>query len=73
MMKGLPRLAEKLKEFSLDTIEQAEIQVKYEVYIEKEKELVQKMGQLEELLSLIILITIKFLLCQPKHFKNSKR
>jgi tRNA uridine 5-carboxymethylaminomethyl modification enzyme len=49
MMNGLPRLADKLKEFSLETIEQAEIQAKYEVYIEKEKELVQKMGQLEEL------------------------
>jgi tRNA uridine 5-carboxymethylaminomethyl modification enzyme len=49
MMEGLPRLAEKLQGFSLETIEQAEIQAKYEVYIEKEKELVQKMGQLEEL------------------------
>lgn len=49
MIKGLPRLGEKLQGYSSDTIEQAEIQAKYEVYIEKEKELVQKMGQLEEL------------------------
>jgi tRNA uridine 5-carboxymethylaminomethyl modification enzyme len=49
MIKGLPRLGEKLQGFSMDMIEQAEIQAKYEVYIEKEKELVQKMGQLEEL------------------------
>ena len=32
-----------------ESLEQASIQVKYEVYIEKEKELVQRMGQLEEL------------------------
>jgi len=31
-------------------LEQAEIQIKYDVYIEKEKELVQKMAQLEDLL-----------------------
>ncbi|RYY17468.1 MAG: tRNA uridine-5-carboxymethylaminomethyl(34) synthesis enzyme MnmG [Chitinophagaceae bacterium] len=49
MIAGLPRLADKLQGFSTDAIEQAEIQAKYEVYIEKEKELVQKMGQLEEL------------------------
>jgi tRNA uridine 5-carboxymethylaminomethyl modification enzyme len=35
--------------FSQEQIEQAEIQVKYEVYIEKEKELVERMRQLEEL------------------------
>ena len=49
MMNGIPRLAASLDGFTLDMIEQAEIQAKYEVYIEKEKELVQKMGQLEEL------------------------
>ena len=31
------------------TIEQAEIQIKYDVYIEKEKELVKRMAQLEDL------------------------
>ncbi|RYY28565.1 MAG: tRNA uridine-5-carboxymethylaminomethyl(34) synthesis enzyme MnmG [Chitinophagaceae bacterium] len=49
MIDGLPRLAEKLAGFSTDMIEQAEIQAKYEVYIEKEKELVAKMSQLETL------------------------
>jgi len=38
-----------LAEFDDDTLEQAEIQVKYEVYIEKENELVKKMSQLEDL------------------------
>ncbi len=45
----LPALKELLKEFSKDSLEQASIQIKYEVYIEKEKELVKKMSQLEEL------------------------
>ena len=34
---------------TLEVIEQVEIQVKYDVYIEKEKDLVQRMSQLEEL------------------------
>ena len=46
---ALPRLKGLLTGFSKDTIEQASIQVKYEVYIEKEKELVKKMSQLEDL------------------------
>ncbi len=46
---ALPRLKEVLKGFSKDSIEQASIQIKYDVYIEKEKELVKKMSQLEEL------------------------
>ena len=46
---ALPRLKAALASFSKDTIEQASIQVKYDVYIEKEKELVKKMSQLEEL------------------------
>ena len=49
MVDGLPRLAEKLSGFTTDMMEQAEIQAKYEVYIEKEKELVSKMSQLETL------------------------
>jgi len=47
--EALPRLKEALAPFSKDTQEQASIQVKYDVYIEKEKELVKKMSQLEEL------------------------
>lgn len=34
----------------IDVLEQAEIQIKYDTYIEKEKELVEKMSQLENLL-----------------------
>jgi tRNA uridine 5-carboxymethylaminomethyl modification enzyme len=45
----LPKLREALSVFSKEAIEQASIQVKYDVYIEKEKELVQRMSQLEEL------------------------
>ncbi len=45
----LPKLKEALSPFSKESIEQASIQIKYEVYIEKEKELVKRMSQLEEL------------------------
>ena len=47
--EAIPRLKEVLKGFSKDAIEQASIQVKYDIYIEKEKELVKKMSQLEDL------------------------
>lgn len=46
---ALPKLKEALRPFPADAIEQASIQVKYDVYIEKEKELVQRMSQLEDL------------------------
>jgi len=45
----LPQLQDALRSFSASAVEQAEIQVKYEVYIEKEKELVSRMGQMENL------------------------
>jgi tRNA uridine 5-carboxymethylaminomethyl modification enzyme len=38
-----------LSNYHAESIEQAAIQIKYEVYIEKERELVQRMAQLEEL------------------------
>ena len=38
-----------MKHYSSEIIEQASIQVKYDIYIEKEKELVERMGQLEDL------------------------
>ena len=50
MTAAIPRLHESLHGFTTDTLEQAEIQIKYDVYIEKEKELVQRMSQLEDLL-----------------------
>jgi tRNA uridine 5-carboxymethylaminomethyl modification enzyme len=49
MMRHLPILTEALQGYSRESIEQAEVQIKYEVYIEKEKELVQRMGELENL------------------------
>ena len=50
LMTVLPSLQEELNEFSKDIIEQAAIQIKYDVYIEKEKELVERMSQLENLM-----------------------
>jgi tRNA uridine 5-carboxymethylaminomethyl modification enzyme len=50
LMDTLPALKEKLRLYSNDIIEQAEIQLKYNVYIEKEKDLVKKMAQLEDLI-----------------------
>ncbi len=49
MMKNIPVLNGLLKNFNFDVLEQAEIQLKYDIYIEKEKELVAKMSQLENL------------------------
>ena len=50
LRNSIPRLAAALKDFDNEILEQTEIQVKYDVYIEKEKELVKKMTQLEDLL-----------------------
>jgi tRNA uridine 5-carboxymethylaminomethyl modification enzyme len=49
MTAAIPKLGELLAPFDTEMIEQAEIQLKYDTYIEKEKELVQRMSQLEEL------------------------
>ncbi|HRO68948.1 MAG TPA: tRNA uridine-5-carboxymethylaminomethyl(34) synthesis enzyme MnmG [Chitinophagaceae bacterium] len=49
LQKSLPTLGSRLQDFSKETIEQASIQVKYDVYIEKEKDLVIRMSQLEDL------------------------
>ena len=43
------KIQKALVEFDDDALQQAEIQIKYDVYIEKEKELARRMGQLEEL------------------------
>ena len=50
LIQHVPSLAAALDGYSQDSIEQAEIQVKYERYIEKEQEIVIRMSQLEELL-----------------------
>jgi tRNA uridine 5-carboxymethylaminomethyl modification enzyme len=49
LTKQLPAVAEALSGFTKEAIEQAEIQTKYQVYIDKEKELVDRMRQLEDL------------------------
>ncbi len=50
MISNVPKLKEVLSVFDSETLEQAEIQIKYDTYIEKEKELVSKMSQLEDLI-----------------------
>jgi tRNA uridine 5-carboxymethylaminomethyl modification enzyme len=49
LMNHVPKLNSVLSKFSSESIEQAEIQVKYQVYIDKEKDLVARMRQLEDL------------------------
>jgi tRNA uridine 5-carboxymethylaminomethyl modification enzyme len=49
IMEKVPRVAETLQSYKEESVEQAEIQVKYQVYIDKEKELVQRMSQMESL------------------------
>lgn len=49
LSKAVPRLAEALAAIPAETREQAEIQIKYERYIEKEQEIVDRMSQLENL------------------------
>ena len=50
MIAGLPKVQQALTGFTDEIIEQADIQIKYNVYIEKEKELVKRMNQLEDLI-----------------------
>ena len=47
MMEGIPTIQEKLSGFDPESIHQAEIQIKYAVYLDKEEEMVQKMSTLE--------------------------
>lgn len=47
LMQHVPGLADALTSFNKDTIEQAEIQIKYERYIEKEQEIATRMSQME--------------------------
>lgn len=49
MLTSVPRLKITLQAFNRETLEQVEILTKYETYIDKERELVAKMGQLEDL------------------------
>ena len=50
MINYIPKVKTALVGFDAEALEQAEIQIKYETYIEKEKELVSKMSQLEDLI-----------------------
>jgi tRNA uridine 5-carboxymethylaminomethyl modification enzyme len=49
LQAGIPALGDKLSQFGSHALEQTEIQLKYEVYIRKEKELVARIAQLEQL------------------------
>jgi tRNA uridine 5-carboxymethylaminomethyl modification enzyme len=49
MVAAIPELAEAIGKVDPLVLEQVEIQAKYDVYIEKEKELVKKMAALEDL------------------------
>jgi tRNA uridine 5-carboxymethylaminomethyl modification enzyme len=49
LMSNVPEIKNALSGYSTDSLEQAEIQLKYQVYIDKEKELVSRMNQMEEL------------------------
>ena len=49
LIEAIPTLQSALNKFDREVVEQAEIQIKYDSYIEKEKELVNKMSQLENL------------------------
>jgi tRNA uridine 5-carboxymethylaminomethyl modification enzyme len=50
MADAVPTLKDMLMDYDKEIFEEAEIQIKYETYIEKEKELVAKMSQLENLM-----------------------
>jgi tRNA uridine 5-carboxymethylaminomethyl modification enzyme len=50
MSKAIPSVETMLNGFNADSLEQAEIQIKYERYIEKEQEIVQRMSQMEDTL-----------------------
>ena len=49
MVDNIPTLQEQLRQYSPEILEQAEVQLKYEVYIEKEKDLVERMNKMETL------------------------
>jgi tRNA uridine 5-carboxymethylaminomethyl modification enzyme len=50
LMIHIPILQSSLEEFSFDVLEQAEIQIKYDRYIEKEQDMASRMKQMEELI-----------------------
>jgi len=50
LIKNIEGLEAVLQDYELSVLEQAEIQIKYQHYIQKEEELVQRMSQLENLM-----------------------
>ena len=48
LLESVPVLEKQLKDYNNSAIEQAEIQIKYEVYLRKEEEMISKMSGLEE-------------------------
>lgn len=50
LINAVSGLKEKIKNFTTDQLEQAEIQIKYERYIEKEKDIAARLFAMEELL-----------------------
>jgi len=48
LMDGVSSVRMRLSEFSADALQQAEIQTKYQVYIQKEEDMVKKLSLLEE-------------------------
>ncbi|WP_133990635.1 tRNA uridine-5-carboxymethylaminomethyl(34) synthesis enzyme MnmG [Dinghuibacter silviterrae] len=49
LFRQVPKVAAVFGGFSEETLEQADIQLKYDVYIQKERELVDRMSQMEDL------------------------
>ncbi len=49
LVAHIPKIAAALNEYDVETLEQSEIQIKYQTYIDKEQELVQRMQQTENL------------------------
>ena len=48
-MEACPKLKVGLQQYDVESLEQAGIQIKYQVYLDKERELVSRMAQMEEL------------------------
>lgn len=49
LIDNVPKLAEQLSSFNNEALEQSAIQIKYDTYIQKERDLVNRMSQLENL------------------------
>jgi tRNA uridine 5-carboxymethylaminomethyl modification enzyme len=49
IMNHIPKVQEVLHDYDQEALEQAEIQTKYQTYIDKERDLVERMRQLEDL------------------------